>query len=156
MACRDVVTVLEQETVMHFPASKKVKIDPAKLRSTSRTAIPPGQLLVTDRSYFHLLVRSLPLHSTWKGSIDVNSGQTRNQSPAIYAQTRSINLRVQGDSIVSTLWGNVPSWRVVLHTGPTPERWYVSKEGHEVLLVTGPYAMEWPRNRFELIGRCVK
>ena len=65
-------------------------------------------------------------------------------------------MSVQGDSVVSTLWGNVPSWRVVLHTGPTPERWYVSKAGHEVLLVTGPYATEWPRNRFDLIGRYVK
>ena len=149
-------TVLEQTTVMRFPPSFNLKIDPAKLRSTTRTPIRPGHLLVTDRAYFHLLVRSLPLHSTWRGSIDINLGQTRNLSRALYEKTRSINVSVQGDSVVSTLWGNVPSWRVVLHNGPNPERWYVSKAGHEVLLVTGPYAMEWPRNRFDLIGRYVK
>jgi len=149
-------TVLEQEFVMRVPASIKTKFDRSKLRYTSRTSIRPGHLLVTDRSYFHLIVRSLPLHSTWKGSIDVNLGETRSYSPAIYRNARSINVSVQGDSIVSTLWGNVPSWRVVLHTGPNPERWYVSKAGHEVLLVTGPYAMNWPRNRFDLIGLYVK
>jgi hypothetical protein len=141
---------------MRFPPSFNLKIDPAKLRSTTRTPIRPGHLLVTDRAYFHLLVRSLPLHSTWRGSIDINLGQTRNLSPAVLEKTRSINVSVQGDSVVSTLWGNVPSWRVVLHTGANPERWYVSKAGHEVLLVTGPYAMESPRNRFDLIGRYVK
>lgn len=149
-------TVLEQTTVVSLPKSVKAKMNPARLRFLSRTAIRPGQLLVTDRAYFHLLVRSLPLHSTWRGSIDINLGQTRNLTPAIYEKTRSINVSVQGDSVVSTLWGNVPSWRVVLHTGANPERWYVSKAGHEVLLVTGPYAMEWPRNRFDLIGRYVK
>jgi hypothetical protein len=149
-------TVLEQTTVMRFPPSFKLKTDPAKLGSTTRAPIRPGHLLVTDRSYFHLLVRSLPLHSTWRGSIDINLGRTRNLSRALYEKTRSINVSVQGDSVVSTLWGNVPSWRVVLHNGPNPERWYVSKAGHEVLLVTGPYAMEWPRNRFDLIGRYVK
>ena len=149
-------TVLEERTVVHVPDEVRMKMNPAFLRFTSRTVVKPGQLLITDRSYFHLLVRSLPLHSTWRGSIDLNVGQTRNLSPAILGKTRSINVSVQGDSVVSTLWGNVPSWRVVLHTGPTPERWYVSKAGHEVLLVTGPYATEWPRNRFDLIGRYVK
>ena len=149
-------TVLEQQHVIRLPVEVQGKIDPSKLRHTSHTAIRPGQLLVTDRSYFHLLVRSLPLHPTWKGSIDVNLGRSGNFSPMIFQKTRSINVSVQGDSVVSTLWGNIPSWRVVLHTGPTPERWYVSKAGHEVLLVTGPYAMAWPRNRFDLIGRYVK
>ncbi|WP_309672617.1 hypothetical protein [Gemmatimonas sp.] len=149
-------TVLEQSHVVHLPKELEQKTNPRFLRFSTRTPIRPGQLLVTDRSYFHLLVRSLPLHSTWRGSIDINLGQTRNLTPAIYEKTRSINVSVQGDSVVSTLWGNVPSWRVVLHTGPNPERWYVSKAGHEVLLVTGPFAMEWPRNRFDLIGRYVK
>jgi hypothetical protein len=149
-------TVLEQSQVVHLPKEVEQKANPAVLRFSTRTAIRPGQLLVTDRAYFHLIIRSVPLHSTWRGSIHINLGQTRNLTPAVYGNTRSINVSVQGDSVVSTLWGNVPSWRVVLHTGPNPERWYVSKEGHEVLLVTGPFAMEWPRNRFDLIGRYVK
>ena len=57
--------------------------------------------------YFHLLIRSPPLHSTW---------------------------------------------RVVLHTGPTPERWYVSKAGHEVLLVTGPYTTDASKLHRDLLS----
>ncbi len=110
-----------------------------------------GRLLVTDFASMTVLLRSLPLRDLWRGSIDVSGSK---HGPA--GARRSLNLSVQGDSVVATLWGYVPCWRVMLHTGKSPERWYVSKEGHELLLVEGPDGREWPRSRLDLIGRYLK
>ena len=74
----------------------------------------------------------------------------------LVTERATVNVSVEGDSIVNTLWGYVPSWRVVVHTGINPERWYVSKAGREVLLVTGPNGMAWPRSRLDLMGRYLK
>ncbi len=145
-------SVLEHTTTVTPPAEMAARIKPSLLTNTKRIPLRPGRILANDQSSFMLLVRILPLHATWRGSIDVN----RSLTSAVLAYPRSLNISVQGDSTVSTLWGRVPCWRVVLHTGPTPERWYVSKEGHEVLLVTGPAATNWPRSRLDLIGRYLK
>ena len=92
-----------------------------------------------------LLVRSQSLHAKWRGSIDVNAFRV---SPGALLEPIAVNVSVQGDSVVNTLWGHVPCWRVVIHLGRNPEQWFVSKDGHEVLRVTGPKKIQEATPRY--------
>ncbi len=145
-------TLLRQTFDVQLPDSIRAKIDPRKFTIDQRISLS-RRPLITDASTFMLLLRTQSLHARWRGSIDVNAFRA---GAGAAMQARSVNVAVEGDSLVSTLWGHVPCWRVVVHSGMTPERWYVSKEGREVLLMTGPNGMEWPRSRLDLMGRYLK
>jgi hypothetical protein len=130
-------TALVQTSTTRLPPGVRLTIDPSRLTHRSIVRVDSARPMVADETHLMLLLRALPLRDRWQGSIQVNLDRI---SPLMDARTRTINLSVQGDSVVPTLWGRVPAWRVVLHTGANPHRYYVSKEGHEILLVTGPEA----------------
>lgn len=146
-------TILETEYEIKHAVKAARKLPSNVSRNVSSMRMDPRRPLISDLSTFMLLLRHQTLSATWRGSIALAS--YRGQS-GLSGRPAAVNVSVQGDSVVSTLWGHVPAWRVVVHTTPVPERWYVSKEGREVLLVTGPNGMEWPRSRLDLIGRFVK
>ena len=145
-------TLLQQTYVIDVPTQLRDKFDP-RMITTNYPLRLSARPMITDASMFMLLLRTQPLHAGWRGSVDVNANRTLVGAPA---SPRSVNITVDGDSLVSTLWGHVACWRVVVHSGRIPERWYVSKEGREVILMTGPNGMEWPRSRLDLMGRYLK
>ena len=147
-ASRGDTLLLQYDTIAGYAPNG----DPSSRRSEIPVVLDPRYLLVTDQSQFLLLLRTLPLHQTWRGTVDINA---RSQSALFTDVPRHVNLRVDGDSIIHTFWGDVWCWRVLLDNGAEPERWYVSKESGDAVLVLRPASAAWPRSRLNLVSRSV-
>lgn len=156
-------TPCSSSTLRSASASAR-RINPvAQQRAIARTHSPlgvtwlpivlnPRYPLVTDQGAFLLVLRALPLNKSWRGTIDINA---RSRSPLFAEVPRHVNLRVDGDSTIRTLWSDVSCWRVLLENGAEPERWYVGKESGDAMLVLQPASAEWPRSRLNLVSRSV-
>jgi hypothetical protein len=113
-------------------------------------ALDPSRIFVASEAMLRVLLQASPLSATWRASVGVLDGNSR-----MFAQGVSSfrNLRVAGVDTVQTFGGRYVAWRVEMDTGDEPERWYVSQESGEVLLVRGQYdRFSYPRSESHMIG----
>jgi hypothetical protein len=89
-----------------------------------------GRPLVIGDAGLRLLFRVMPLHSGWRGSVDVISYE----SPFLqHIRPIYVNLRVTNQLLVTSSYRRIPCWRVVVDAGGRPEYWYVSKESGQLV-----------------------
>lgn len=141
-----------------FTDSSLVELDsmivPSKNKRPFRWGITktldPSRIFVASEAMLRVLLQASPLSATWRASVGVLDGNGRMFALGVSSYR---NLRVAGVDTVQTFGGRYVAWRVELDTGDEPERWYVSQESGEVLLVRGPYdPFSYPRSESHLIS----
>ncbi len=120
----------------------------ANLVDTFTHPIDSGRIVVNTEAAMRVLLRSVSLTNTWKGSIGV---QAHAFAPALIGAREYLNLRVTGVDTVQTFNGRFPCWRVLLDLGKNPGIWHVSQETGETLLAEGPWGESYAASETRLI-----
>ena len=130
------------------PRQREVSLHDVELGHEFSSPIDSSRILVTTEAAMRLLLRSVALSSSWKGSIGVQDGA---YAPMTVGAKQYVNLRVVGVDTVQTFSGRFPCWRVLLDLGRNPGIWHVSQETGETLLAEGPWGESYAVSETRLI-----